>query len=351
MDYLTARRAEILRDLESLAPTRGRELDGSLPGGGELMARILDYASRGKMLRGSLVHLGAALFGEAGAAGVAETAAAMELFQAGLLIHDDIMDRDDRRRGGPSVHAAYAAEAAAAFAEDPRHLGESLAICAGDVCFFEAIRLFSAVAGNSPAAAPLLSLVGGELSVVGLAQMADCRFGDLPAEPSEHEILAMYRGKTARYSFSMPLAAGATLAGRADAREALFRIGDLAGLAFQLRDDEIGLFGDAERTGKVTGSDIRENKKTLWRSRLLAAAGSEERKRLLAIYGNTEISAAEVEHVRHLTVALGVRADIVGWYGELVAEASGLARGLSGVDEASLDALLELVDWLVTRKY
>ncbi|HUX42662.1 MAG TPA: polyprenyl synthetase family protein [Rectinemataceae bacterium] len=358
-DYLAARRSDILRSLEAISGERGAELERALPGGKELVDRIFEYASRGKMLRGSLVYLGAELFGRAGAPGLAETAAAMEFFQAGLLIHDDIMDRDERRRGAPSVHAAYTEGASAAGAGDPSHLGESLAICAGDVCFFEALRLLSAVAvgvgasGSSggAAAASLIALCGSELSVVGLAQMADCRFGELPAEPTEAEILAMYRGKTARYSFSMPLAVGAALAGRDDTRAAIFAIGDLAGLAFQLRDDEIGLYGDSERTGKVAGSDIRENKKTLWRARLFARAGEEDRRRLLTLYGNRDIDSLDVDHVRKLTAALGVRSEIAQWRDTMIEEAKGLVAALDASDESARAILVDLVEWLVNRKY
>ncbi|HUX36742.1 MAG TPA: polyprenyl synthetase family protein [Rectinemataceae bacterium] len=406
--FLAGCRAEILGVLERMCRARGLELEAVLPGGAALMERILEYASRGKMLRGSLVYLGAALFGKAGSvgdrgiavgassadgllagiaglsagvaglsagvaglsAGVAEAAAAMELFQAGLLIHDDIMDRDERRRGAPSLHAAYAMEGKKLGAEDPLHLGESLAICAGDVCFFEALRAFSEVAAASAAvggasstassaAAPnssggihsLLALCGSELSVVGLAQMADCRFGELPAEPTEEAILAMYRGKTARYSFSLPFAVGAALAGRDDQRELIFAIGDLAGLAFQLRDDEIGIFSDSETSGKVLGSDIRENKKTVWRSRLLSRVDAEERRRLLAIYGNPAIGAVEVEHVRHLSAALGLRSEMAAWLDDLVSRAKELVSSLEGCDEETRALLVDLVDWLASRKY
>jgi len=350
--YLASKRVEILRSLEDIGRSRGDELEAVFPGGAGLMSRIVEYASRGKMLRGSLVHLGAALFGAPGAPGAAETAAAIELFQAGLLIHDDIMDRDDRRRGSPSVHASFVEEGRKAGAGDPRHFGESLATCAGDVCFFEALRALSAVATVlGPAASSLLALCGGELSVVGLAQMADCRFGDLPDEPSEEAIVAMYRGKTARYSFSLPLALGAALAGRDDVRAAIFAVGDLAGLAFQLRDDEIGIFGDPDDTGKISGSDIRENKKTVWRSRLLSRAGGQDKARLLSIYGNPSIGGPEIDLVRSLTSSLGVMAEITGWRNDLLIRAKALVSGLEACEERSRRTLVDLIDWLVSRTY
>ena len=89
-DYLAARRADILRSLEAISGERGVELEKALPGGKELVDRIFEYASRGKMLRGSLVYLGAELYGQGDAPGIAETAAAMEFFQAGLLFIPDL---------------------------------------------------------------------------------------------------------------------------------------------------------------------------------------------------------------------------------------------------------------------
>lgn len=350
--YLAARRAETVAGLAAICARRGAELESVLPGGAALLELIRDYAARGKMLRGGLVYLGAALAGRPRVPSLGDAAAAMEFFQAGLLIHDDIMDRDERRRGGASVHSSYAAEGRSAGAADPAHLGASLAICAGDVCFFEALRALSSLAsGAGSGAAPILALCGEELSVVGLAQMADCRFGELPAEPSEEEILAMYRGKTARYSFSLPLALGAALGGRLDLREAVFAIGDLAGLAFQLRDDEIGIFGDPERTGKILGSDIRENKKTIWRARLLARAGGEEGRRLRSLYGKADLSAVDLEYLRYLTVSLGVRAELEAWRESLLARAKELVLALPDVDLPSRELLLDLIDWLVHRTH
>jgi geranylgeranyl diphosphate synthase type I len=329
---------------------RGLALEAQLPGGRELMKRVLEYALRGKMLRGALVHLGAELFEAATERGIDETAAAMELFQAGLLVHDDIMDRDELRRGAPSFHSRYALEAKAEGAEDPVHLGESLGICAGDVCLFEGFAaLAAAVAGAGEGGAVLLALCAEELSVVGLAQMRDCRWASLPLEPGEEEILAMYRGKTARYSFSLPLAAGALLAGRADLRSSLFEIGELAGLAFQVRDDELGLYGDPSRTGKSVVSDIREGKKTLYRARLMARAGEAERGRLAAIYGSPAAGEAEAAFVRDLLETSGVRAEIAAWRDGLARRAKTLAESMKGADPERVAVLTDLIDYLVSR--
>jgi len=353
--YIAARRESIFSTLREVAATRGGQLEAGQAGGAELLATLLEYAGRGKMLRGALVHLGAELFaGRGPRPGVPEAAAAMELFQAGLLVHDDIMDRDELRRGAPSVHSRFAAEARASGAPDSLHLGEALAICAGDLCYFEGYRLLSSALEASslgPAArGDLLSTVSSELSVVALAQMRDCRWGSLPLEPTEDEIVGMYRGKTARYTFSLPLVVGASLGG-GEASVALLReIGESAGLAFQLRDDELGLFGDPELLGKPVGSDLRENKKTVLRARLFARASADERSRLLSVFGSDKAGPAEVALVRELAEKLGVRASLSAWMTELAGRARAGIAGLTGVEPGARALLLDLVDWLVTRQ-
>ena len=178
----------------------------------------------------------------------------MELFRTGLLVHDDIMDRDTLRRGMPTIHASYSTELEREGVAESGRIGEALGICAGDACYFEAFaQLARALAGN-PRGGEIQAFCAEILSEVVVAQMADVRWGASGGEPSEEDILAMYRCKTARYSFSLPLAAGA-LSAAADAGAALAgpltALGERLGILFQLRDDELGLFGDESATGKL----------------------------------------------------------------------------------------------------
>jgi len=140
--FFGSRRAEIVEALGAIAPA---SVEAREP-----LERIREFCGRGKMIRGCLVFLGAEAGGGARAVDVPLVAAAMELFQAGLLAHDDIMDRDETRRGAPTIHARYAAEAEARFAaealargagvatrfaagpDEALHVGEALGICLGD---------------------------------------------------------------------------------------------------------------------------------------------------------------------------------------------------------------------------
>jgi geranylgeranyl diphosphate synthase type I len=326
------------------------------------MDRIVEFCLRGKMIRGCLVFLGAeaALSSADGAAmddALARLAAAMELFQAGLLAHDDIMDRDETRRGAPTIHARYAAEALADGASDYFHVGESLGICLGDLCYFEAFAELARAVAGARRGAEIQSLCAECLAEVAAAQMEDVRWGAANAEVPEADILAMYRSKTARYSFSLPLAIGALFAGDGELERAedlvgaFTEFGEHLGILFQIRDDELGLFGSPKLTGKPLGSDLREGKKTLFRSRLLAAAPREEQARLLSLFGGTVPAGPEdIAYIRRLAEELGVMQSIGELSREAEDRAKAIVEGLRGIVESEAGEVLEGLVGYVTRR-
>jgi geranylgeranyl diphosphate synthase, type I len=372
--YFESRRKLIDGALASLVPPPGPKRDS--------MERIAEFCGRGKMIRGCLVFLGSEVAREAALASGARTAgaalpeapgddiilaaAAMELFQAGLLAHDDIMDRDELRRGSPTVHARYAKESEARAAGGPGpispaealHIGESLAICLGDLCYFEAFSALSrGLAGNSRHD-EIVGLAASVLGEVAIAQMADVSWGSGGAEVPENEILAMYRGKTAHYSFSMPLAVGALTAagggapgGSGDIVGPLYELGEELGILFQIRDDELGLFGASESTGKAAGSDLREGKKTLFRARMLAAAPTSERTRLAELFGGgVEASEADIAYIRRLSEELGVARSIALMSRKAEDAAAAILDALPGISPRTRAVLGGLVEYVTKRE-
>ena len=209
--------------------------------------QIKTYVGSGKCVRGCLVLNTSP--------GAVKLAAAMELLHSGLLMHDDIMDRDETRRGLPSMHSAYRG----LFMRDADHYGSSMAIGAGDLCYFYAFDLISQCTNS----AELMCAITKELIHVGTAQMNEVYYSSSNYEPSKKEIMDVYRYKTARYTFSLPLMLGCIHTGENYAHYVQY--GEDVGIAFQIRDDWLNLFGDSAVTGKPVGSDIRENKKTLYR--------------------------------------------------------------------------------------
>ena len=203
----------------------------------------------GKTTRGSLTVYIYSLFEKNLTPEIYRVAAALELFHSGFLIHDDVMDQDRLRRGRASLWEQYR------LTSDDTHIGMSQAINAGDLCFFMAQELLTD--------ASTLSLVVKELQPVIIAQMQDVMSGK-GKSMSKDEVLSLYRYKTARYTFSLSMTVGATLAGATQNNVSLLeRLGESMGLLYQIRDDELSVEGDTSITGKPTGSDEKNTKQTL----------------------------------------------------------------------------------------
>jgi len=351
--YFEQCRQRIRRWLEQLLRARGGELEAVNPLGRELGGRLYHFAGQGKMLRGGMVFLGAGLL-DCGARppeeAVLAAGAAMELFQSGLLMHDDIMDQDATRRGEPTIHRQYAGEARQRRARDPEHLGQSLGICAGDVAFFLGFQVLSGPPVPEQARAGLLRLCAGELSRVAVAQMQDVAWGAGSDAAPEQEVLRLYTFKTGRYTFSLPLAAGALLAGCGPKPlTALERLGECLGILFQLREDLLGLFGDERELGKPVGSDVREGKKTILHGRLLARAPEATAVRLREIFGNRAIGEEELDFVRGQIEGLGVLREVQDLASGYAAEARRLIEGLPRARAEEQGVLSELVGYTSER--
>ena len=242
----------------------------------------------GKLLRGMLVLLINNAEGGKPNKKALNVAAAMELTHTGLLIHDDIMDNDLVRRGFPTIHQSF---------------GQSLAICSGDWLFYQAIELLE----NTE----LIKTISHGVQLTIKGQMLDVYYSQTTNEPNQLTILDVYRSKTAFYSFSLPFKLGAMLAKTPPERlVVLNKLGEYLGLIFQIKNDEIGIFGDEEITGKSVGTDIRENKKTLLRLLLFESSNTLEKKVLIKIFGNNNISVKEINQVRNLIQKKGINEQI-----------------------------------------
>jgi geranylgeranyl diphosphate synthase type I len=323
--------------------------------GRDLCGRLYDFTLRGKMIRGGLVSLGCSI--ARGGSCAAEqrrpaiaAGAAMELFQSGLLIHDDIMDRDATRRGLKSVFFQYAEMSEGAGIRDSYHLGEALGICAGDVAHFLAFEILGRLEIRPEVQREILILSARELAYVGVAQMQDIYAGAAASPVLDEEVLKLYLYKTGRYTFSLPLLVGGALAGgRKEVLDNLERFGETLGVVFQIKDDEIGLFGDEAETGKPAGSDIREGKKTLFYGCLHRRAGREELERLRGIFGNPGIGMAEVQFVRELTERLGIRAEIQERAGRLAESGRALIDTLAPSGSPEREVLESLLEFSLSR--
>lgn len=223
--------------------------------------------SGGKRARARLAHLAwRASGGSPEHPAIVAAGAALELFQGAALIHDDVIDDAHTRRGAPAAHRYFATlHREASLVGSDSHYGLSSAILLGDLLLALSQQRMLEACRAAPASSSAMEIYSGMCAEVALGQYLDV---DAAAHgPGEHDALerslTVVRHKSARYSVERPLVLGATLAGAGiELASALSAIGEPLGEAFQLRDDELGVFGDPSVTGKPAGDDIAEGKLT-----------------------------------------------------------------------------------------
>lgn len=278
------------------------------PWGKETADRLGAFGTKGKLIRGSLVLFSSEMFGTNASKDTIKAAAAIEIIHSSLLVHDDIMDNDSLRRGQPSMHKQFETIAKSQKHISPPQIGVSLALCAGDVGFFLAWEILGKL--QNPRFHDVLQKIGREISLVAIAQMQDVApYANITL--TEKDILHKYQYKTGRYSFSLPLAVGAILA---DQSPPIIRkielLGEHLGIIFQLSDDMLGLFGTSEQTGKIIGSDVKENKQTLYKALLFQKASPEEIKKLNRLFGNSEVKRKDIVYIQTLIMTYAIDKDI-----------------------------------------
>ncbi|KKU20521.1 MAG: hypothetical protein UX84_C0007G0035 [Microgenomates group bacterium GW2011_GWD1_47_13] len=208
-----------------------------------------ELAAGGKRMRGLLTILGYELAGGKDEKEIVKAAVVMELFHLGLLIQDDVMDRDELRRGVKTIHVRY----------PDLHLGEAVANCVGDLTFGWGMEIISKLNIQSSKVVAAMSVWGKYFARVGYGQILDVM--KVADQTTLLNILAL---KSGEYSCVLPLLMGATLGGaQAELLDKLTRYGMELGWVFQLRDDWLADFGESQKTGKPVGNDRREGKKTL----------------------------------------------------------------------------------------
>ncbi|GAA4382136.1 polyprenyl synthetase family protein [Agromyces bauzanensis] len=230
-----------------------------------LWESLEQQSAGGKRIRPQLVN--AAYFGLGGTdrSLVTRVAISFELLHTAFLIHDDVIDRDTVRRGAPNIAAQFAGRARDHGAGDrvSATWGETAAVLAGDLALSRAHREIATLAVDDDRRAALLDILDRAVFVSAAGELADVVHAGIPETPRVDRVLATLEQKTAVYSFECPLAAGAVLAGADGATvDALARFGRLVGVAFQIADDILGVFGDPAVTGKSAASDLREGKQT-----------------------------------------------------------------------------------------
>jgi geranylgeranyl diphosphate synthase type I len=238
---------------------------------------------------------------------VVAAGAALELFHAFALIHDDIIDESTRRRGRPSLHEEFARlHAGRRWVGDGRAFGRNGALLAGDLC-----ALWSEQMLTECGAPPDRLGAAQRIFATMRAEAVAGEYLDIVAQATglfdEAAAVRVIHLKTARYSVVRPLQIGAALAGAGPSLlQAYAAFGEPLGEAFQLRDDVLGVFGDPARTGKSALDDLRQAKPTVLLALALGAA--DQRDELTALIGRADLDEGGARRIRQIMVDCGALA-------------------------------------------
>jgi geranylgeranyl diphosphate synthase type I len=308
------------------------------------MDAISGLLASGKRLRPAFCYWGWRAAGGEDRPQVHAAAAALELLHASALVHDDLIDASDIRRGQPSVHRRFAARhAEGGWRGSADAFGAGAAVLIGDLLMAWTDELFQA-SGLAPDALrrgqPVLDAMRSEL-VCG--QYLDL-LGQAAGDGTVADALRVVRYKSAKYTVERPLQLGAALAGAcAPLATACAGYGIGVGVAFQLRDDVLGVFGDPSQTGKPAGGDLREGKRTVLVAIARERASAAQRGRLDRLLGDPLLDEAGAEEIRSILTGTGAVAEC-----ELMIDSS-VAEGLAALEHAPMtgEAKLALAELAV----
>jgi len=337
---------DVLRKFCLTEVGRAKECDPSYE---RLWTAIAEYVAHGgKRLRPYVVLLSYQAYGGRDVQAVLPAACAWEFLHAGMLVHDDIIDRDYVRHGHPNVSGVYRGLYTDMLGEEAEHYAAGAALMAGDLLLSSAqqIVLQSSLSAEDKLLTcrsiqdALFYVAGGELMDVETILHA----------PADVQMEKVARYKTARYSFELPLACGAALAGAPQKEQELLHIlGKNLGIAYQIVDDILGVFGETKTTGKSNDGDLREKKRTLLIQETLQRSTPKQARRLNKLFGNQhEMSDVEIEEVRECIELSGAREAVAARAADYSNQA------LAAVGELHIDAnykaeLRKLIEMLVMR--
>ncbi len=287
----------------------------------------------GKRLRPALVMLVAKALG-ADERKALPAAASVELLHNFTLVHDDIMDRDEMRRGVPTVHVLY---------------GEPMAILAGDLLYAKAYEALLKGPQPPDVMKRMTEILTWAAVTVAEGQALDMMFEER-WDVTEDEYLKMIEKKTGAL-FGASAALGALAAERPEFEEVMKEFGLILGKAFQIKDDVLSLVGDEKVTGKPKYNDLREGKKTILVIYALRNLPADESKKLKAVLGKRDATLEELEEAAELIKKSGALEYAYKLAESFEKRAYEILDSLPTKDEEALLTLKELVDFAVKREY
>ena len=319
----------------------------------ELFMKVLEefVVRGGKRIRPAFLYYSYLACGGSEEEKAMRAGVSLELLHAFLLIHDDLIDNSDLRRGGPTVHRVFEKEHRKMSLEgSSEEFGRSTAMILGDVVQMLArkqLRKVGLEEGVYRESERMMEDLLWETAYGWYIEMLNTKSGAI----EETEVKRSMEYVSARYTVSGPVKMGAMLAGvGVEKIKALEEYGLNLGLAFQIQDDVLGMFGDEVKVGKPVESDLKEGKKTLLILRTLDRLGDEETKsKLMSIYGNREATKQDLVWVRDLIKSQGVLDEVKSEAKELAEKAEKNLEGLEWSEEGE-EFLLGIASYIVERE-
>lgn len=270
---------------------------------------LRDYTERGgKRLRGSFVYYVYQMYGGDKLKEAMKMAIVIEIVHAYALLHDDFMDISPTRRHGPSGHVMFQHyfEKNGLQGMDPEHWGNCMAVMTGSIGFHMAMQLLNSLSFSPETRVMLSDYLNRNAEVTYHGQIADV-INPILQKVGEEDIINTLRWKTGVYTYQNPIHNGAIMAGivKKEDLDALTEYAIPAGIAFQIQDDILGLYGEEDNTGKSATSDLEEGKYTLLVHKVFEKGSKEQVARLKEALGNEDISKELHNDVKQIVEETG----------------------------------------------
>ena len=315
----------------------------------ENLEYLKNLNSDGKLIRGFLIALGYKILKEDFEFSY-NLSLAYELFQTSILIHDDIIDNDNLRRGKDTIHFSNYKKYKSLNEADAKKTSESIAICIGDYGFFKVNEIIINNYINNPNFSKLyrfyndivLKTIEGELIDVVLS--FEGKYKEI--KDLEENIMLVYKLKTAFYTIIGPLSLGLILAGIEDDKlEEIRKFGEKVGIGFQIQDDILGIYSDM---GKVIGSDIKEFKQTILYSYVVQNGKYKEE--LFKYYGKENIGEVEINETRRIFKECGAYEYAVNLMNKHYDESLEILKNINWIKDEDKSILCGFIEYLKGRK-
>lgn len=306
--------------------------------------------SGGKRARAAFMYYGYLAAGGKELKKILKASISIELIHLYLLIHDDIIDCDGKRHGIVTLHEYYKKIGKRSFKnKDAQQFGISMAIITGDTINAIGNQIVLESGFDSKLILKASSVLQKIISMTVIGESQDIHIENR-GKATVAEILKMYENKTAKYSFEGPLHLGAILGGAND--EFLKRLSGYAipaGIAFQIQDDILGIFGEESKTGKPVGSDIRQGKYTILVAKAFEKANLKQRKILNDALGNKYLTLGDIDDFRSVIIDTGALDYAKNLAMKLVIEAKKELEKIKMNSEAK-KFLCDIADYMIQRE-